>query len=123
MLVTVRCPADGVVGVSVADLMTVLVRSGSDVELTYACPSCGSPIVVSASVEPGLTALAGDLRTCRVPLTGGSRRSECAVAVPCPLRRREDGPRIAAYAEYFHRELAHADTADAMLAEIDARCR
>jgi hypothetical protein len=123
VLVTVRCPADGVVGVSVADLRTVVVRSGSDVEVTYACPLCGSPIVLSASVEPGLAALAGPAGGCRIPVPGATRKRALERLSSRPLRRREDRPRIDAYAEYFRRELAHTDTVDAMIAEMDARRR
>jgi len=120
VLVTVRCPADGVVGVSVADLRTVVVRSGSDVEVTYACPLCGSPIVIPASVDPGLSALAGPLGCRRIAVPGEARLRVPPISAARPLRRREDRPRIDAYAEYFRRELAHADTVDAMVAEMDA---
>lgn len=120
MLVTVRCPADGVVGVSVADLRTVVVRSGSDVEVTYACPRCGSPIVLCASVDAGLAALAGPIERHRVPVAGAPGRAGSEPASACSVRCREDRPRIEAYVEYFRQELARADTVDAMLAQMDA---
>jgi len=121
VLVTVRCPADGVVGVSLGDLLKVVVRSGSDVAATYACPLCGSPITLESTVEPGLADLLAFRNGCAGRADRLWSRDGCGTS-PSPPRH-SGGSHIEAYAEYFRRELAHADTAEAMIAEMDAPCR
>jgi hypothetical protein len=112
MRVTVRCPADGVVEVSLRDLEVVVVRSGSDVQATYRCPLCGSPVVVGSDLEPGFIAWV-------------ARQSSCRCTMPDLCDAEGDGllPKVVvsqdAYVEYFRRELAGAETVEAMLAMMD----
>jgi hypothetical protein len=122
MKFTVWCAADGAVEVSIGDVTTVIVRSGSDVEVAFTCPVCGAPIAVRAEVPTGLAGLLGD--------GWGDLQSGHAEAWATPVARRagetEASPdaaesrRIDAYIEYFRRELEAADTVESMLSFMDA---
>lgn len=121
MRFTVWCAVDGAVEVSIDDVTTVIVRSGSDVEVAFTCPVCGAPIAVRAEVPPGLSDLLGD--------AWGDLQSGHAEAWTVPVRYDHSGDpdtdparaaRIDAYVEYFRRELAAADTVESMVAFMDA---
>ncbi len=120
MRFTVWCAADGAVEVSIDDVTTVIVRSGSDVEVAFTCPVCGAPIAVRADVPPGLSGLLGK--------AWGDLQSGHTEAWVIPTVRRvaeaasgslDDSRRIDAYVEYFRRELAPADTVESMVAFMD----
>jgi hypothetical protein len=121
MRFTVWCAIDGAVEVSIDDVTTVIVRSGSDVEVAFTCPACGAPIAVRAEVPPGLAGLLGDAWG---DLQSGHTE---AWTVPVLYDRGHDDPtldparaaRIDAYVEYFRRELAVADTVESMVAFMD----
>lgn len=121
MRFTVWCAVDGAVEVSIDDITTVIVRSGSDVEVAFTCPACGAPIAVRAEVPPGLAGLLGDAWG---DLQSGHAE---AWAVPGELGPDEGGPaddpdeskRIDAYVEYFRRELAAVDTVESMVEFLD----
>ena len=112
MRFTVRCLVDGVVEVSVRDLDTVVVRSGSDVEATYRCPMCGSPIRVAADLAPEFVAWAV------------SRGLQCGVSEHrTPRRKREtsrDPAGDEASIELFRRELAEVRTVEDVIARAHA---
>lgn len=122
MRFTVWCPVDGAVEVATDDVMTVIVRAGSDVEVAFSCPVCGDPIAVRAQVPPSLAGLLGDVRAdpglphseAWVPLQAHPKRSTERIEVA----RASD--RIEAYMEYFRRELADADTVETMLVFMDS---
>ena len=112
MRLTVRCPADGLIEVTVRDLELVVVRSGSDVEATYRCPLCGSRVQVGSDLSMSLidwanSQLSGPSPTC----DGGCSR------VHAPALRA--GIHDAAYVEYFRRELDGVVGVAEMLALID----
>jgi hypothetical protein len=121
MKFTVWCAVDGSVEVSVDDVTTVIVRSGSDVEIAFTCPVCGAPIAVRAEVPQGLAGLVGR--------AWGDVQSGHSEAWVVPAAQRAGGDsradvgetrRIDAYVEYFRRELAAADTVESMVALMDA---
>lgn len=122
MRFTVWCAVDGAVEVSIDDITTVIVRSGSDVEVAFTCPVCGAPIAVRAEVPPGLAGLLGD--------AWGDLQSGHAEAWSAPWEREPDegeasddsreAKRIDAYVEYFRRELAAVDTVESMVEFLDA---
>jgi len=122
MRFTVWCAVDGAVEVSIDNITTVIVRSGSDVEVAFTCPVCGAPIAVRAEVPPGLAGLLGD--------AWGDLQSGHAEAWALPGEHgpeeddRTDDPgdskRIDAYVEYFRRELATVDTVESMMEFLDA---
>lgn len=121
MRFTVWCPLDGAVEVSADDVTTVVVRSGSDVEVAFGCPICGRPIAVRAQVPPGLSGLLGagwgdpQSRHPEAWVFGQADPTVSAVGPPA-----ECGPvHIDAYIEYFRRELADADTVESMLTFMD----
>ena len=120
MKFTVWCAVDGAVEVSIDDVTTVIVRSGSDVEVAFICPVCGAPIAVRADIPPGLAGLLGE--------AWGDMRSGHPEAWVVPTVRRavdaasgnaDESRRIDAYVEYFRRELAAADTVESMVAFMD----
>jgi hypothetical protein len=118
MRLTVRCPADGVIEVTVRDLETVVVRSGQDVEATYRCPACGSPVRVTSELSSGLLVWA----TCSAGCPGSSdsgitvrgARSTALFAEPSATAHDE------AYMEYFRRELASTWCVEDMVALMRA---
>ena len=122
MRFTVWCPIDGAVEVSADDVTTIVLRSGSDVEVSFGCPVCGALIAIRTQVPPGLVRLLGAAR--RDP---PSTDTKAWVAAPAVLGRSADdrsaayqSRRIDAYVEYFRRELAAADTVESMLAFMDS---
>jgi hypothetical protein len=114
MRLTVRCPADGAVEVTVRDLESVVVRSGSDVQATYRCPLCGSPVVVGSEVAPDAIAwMLQHAPGCGCPQVSG--RAGFRVGESSRVTSVYDD----AYVEYFRRELAVASTLEPMLALMD----
>jgi len=121
MRFTVWCAVDGAVEVSIDDITTVIVRSGSDVEVAFTCPACGAPIAVRAEVPPGLAGLLGD--------AWGDMQSGHAEAWAVlgehgpdegePAHDPDESKRIDAYVEYFRRELAAVDTVESMVEFLD----
>lgn len=122
MRFTVSCPIDGTVEVSADDVTTVVVRSGSDVEVAFCCPVCGTPIAIRARVPPGLVGLLGDEWGDTQP----AHSEAWVVRSGRPSPDADDAlvaasvTRIDAYVEYFRRELACADTVESMLSFMDA---
>lgn len=104
MRVTVKCPCDGSVEVTLADLELIVVCSGSDVRVTYRCPRCGREILITS--EPGP-------RFARWLLTALAEVEAGPLADPGAEKSAE------AHLEYFRRELADVDTVEAMLELID----
>lgn len=122
MRFTVWCPVDGAVEVSADDVTTVIVRSGSDVEVAFCCPVCGAPIAVRAQVPPGLAGLLnggwGDPASTHTEAWMARAQHHSGPASPDSVG--QDIEHIDAYVEYFRRELAVADTVESMLALMDA---
>lgn len=114
MRLTVRCPADGVVEVSLHDLEIVVVRSGSDVRATYRCPLCGSPIEVGAFLAPSLLAWIAARRTDDAPPEAGRPRRAGVCQGGVALRSSDE-----AFVEYFRRELSDVETVEDILAFMD----
>jgi len=122
MRFTVWCAVDGAVEVSIDDVTTVVLRSGSDVEVAFTCPVCGTPIAVRAEVPPGLAGMLGD--------AWGDLQSGHAEAWTAPVTYEKvavrstcdpsETARIEAYVEYFRREMAAADTVESMVEFMDA---
>ena len=122
MRFTVWCAVDGAVEVSADDVMTVVVRSGSDVEVAFTCPVCGAPIAVRAQVPPGLMGLLGgawgDVQSAHTEAWVAG--PTCSLNLPGDHAHSESAQRIDSYVEYFRRELAAADTVESMLTFMDA---
>lgn len=130
---SVLCPTDGPVEVGLEHIESIVVREGDTVDVHFVCPRCGSDIRVTAQVPHMLIAAldetwaaaedAGDGGALRLTRTGGIERTDvespvAAASIEDELSD-EERERIERYVEYFHRQLASADTAEAMLAEID----
>jgi hypothetical protein len=121
MRFTVWCAVDGAVEVSIDDVTTVIVRSGSDVEVAFTCPVCGTPIAVRAEVPLGLAGMLGE--------AWGDLQSGHPEAWIAPERfvrvdtrsvyDPAEAARMDAYVEYFRRELEAADTVESMVALMD----
>ena len=115
--VTVRCPADGVVEVTVRDLESVVVRSGSDVEATYRCPRCGSRVLVTSELPAGLVRWAA-CQACSAAAASetrpGAPQPRAAGAATSTARHQD------AYMEYFRLELASTRYVDEMVALMRA---
>ena len=120
---SIWCPTDGTVTVGLDDIDSIVVRSGSDVEVMFVCPLCGSRIALAARVPQEMLAMLDDAWV-RVDdgeptLITLRREGSRAHAVPEP----EPDGRVEAYCEYFRRELDDVETVEDILAEIDQRER
>lgn len=119
---SIWCPTDGSVEVGLDDIVSVVVRGGSDVEVHFSCPVCGRPISLAAQVPHALIA---SLEDGWVRIEGGDRlielrREGAVVSTDAIVASSSDEARIEAYCEYFRRELEVADTVQDALSEIDA---
>lgn len=120
---SIWCPTDGTVEVGLDDIDSIVVRSGSDVEVTFVCPVCGDLVALVAQVPHALLATLDDAWV-RIdegePRLVTLRRNRSVAVHEVPSLRSGDD-RVDSYCEYFRRELAGVVTVDDMLAEIDAR--
>ncbi|MDO8964892.1 MAG: hypothetical protein Q7W30_10445 [Coriobacteriia bacterium] len=118
---SIWCPSDGSVEVGLEDIDSIVVRSGSDVEVMFICPRCGARVTMSAQVPHALLAT---LDEAWVQIDGAEphlitlRRD--ASSVPQVMRTADTDERIESYCEYFRRELDGVCSLDDMLTEIDA---
>jgi len=120
---SIWCPVDGTVEVGLDDIDSIVVRSGTDVEVTFVCPICGDLIALAAQVPHALLATLDDAW---VRIDEGEPRLVTLRRNPgVPVRELASSfsgdDRVESYCEYFRRELATVVTVDEMLAEIDAR--
>jgi hypothetical protein len=119
---TITCPIDGPVTVSLEDIDTVVLREAERADITFVCPHCGTEISVSAVVPSflmaAIEALAEDGDSAGSAFAGMFESATQSVE-PCSTVVPGD-PVAEAYCEYFHRQLAHIECAEDMLAEIDA---
>ena len=120
---TINCPIDGPITVSLEDIDTVVLRDSEHADITFVCPHCGSEISVSAVVPSfllaAIEALADDSEGTGNPFAGIVEViSESEDGSPSP--RGLDDPVADAYCEYFRRQLAHVESVEDALHEIDA---
>jgi hypothetical protein len=134
---SIWCPSDGTVEVGLEDIDSIIVRSGSDVEVIFVCPVCGERISLAAQVPHALLAsldeawvqIDGDeprlITLRREGASAGSEEVDEEHAIEERVLEEHDDEatesRIEAYCEYFRRELTDADTVEKVLSEIDAR--
>jgi hypothetical protein len=130
---SVLCPTDGPVEVGLQHIESIVVREGDTVDVHFVCPCCGGDIRVSAQVPHMLIAAldetwaasedAGDDGAVRLTRGGGIEPVGVGPEGPGAPNGEavsaEERERIERYVEYFHRQLAATDTAEAMLSEID----
>jgi hypothetical protein len=130
---SVLCPTDGPVEVGLEHIQSIVVREGDTVDVHFVCPRCSGDIRVSAQVPHMLIAAldetwaaaedANDANALRLTRSGAGERAEAGPATrSAPSEddlNADERKRIERYVEYFHRQLAAADTAEAMLSEID----
>jgi hypothetical protein len=128
---TMVCPHDGPIDVGLEDVASVVLRGEESLEVVFACPRCGADLRVLAQVPRMLLAMLEDAVVVDeetgervVSVEGLAARGllppEMVVDRPAP-RPSGDDPSIDRHCEYFRRQLASVDSADAMLAEIDAK--
>lgn len=121
----VICPNDGPVEVGLEHISTIIFRGLESVIVILVCPRCGAEMhvalqlpdmfVAAVELDPeGPIAFDEDLFDFG-PLSRHSQRVE----PPSPIEQK----RIDKYCEYFRRQLALTEDADAALAEIDSKPR
>lgn len=130
MELTMMCPHDGPVDVGLQDVASVVVRGEDSLEVVFACPRCGADLRVLAQVPRMLMVMLEDAVVVDestgervVSVEGLAARGLLPpdmVADRAGPRRSDDDASIERHCEYFRRQLASVDSADAMLAEIDA---
>jgi DNA-directed RNA polymerase subunit RPC12/RpoP len=127
---SVTCPVHGQVDVGIADIASVVVREGDNVDVVFECPRCGSDILVTARVPRMLLAslddslVSGDgareLRMRISVLADDGVVGASGTSLPEETGAAES-ERIDRYCEYFRRQLENVPTADAMLDEMGQR--
>lgn len=122
---SVICPNDGPVEVGLDSISTIIFRGFESVIIIFVCPRCGSEIHVALQL-PDLFVAAIELDA-EGPLSFDDDLVEFPPPLPRRQRARTPSPveqkRIDRYCEYFRRQLADADDADAALNEIDSKPR
>lgn len=121
---TITCPVDGPITVSLEDIETVVLRDSEHADITFVCPDCGTEITVAAMVPSFLLAAIEAL----AEEDGGNAAFAGMVEVtafdqihqPHALSSEVDDEVADAYCEYFRRQLAHVDSVEDALHEIDA---
>jgi hypothetical protein len=119
---TITCPIDGSITVSLEDIDTVMLRDSEHADITFVCPDCGTEITVSAVVPSFLLAAIEALAE-ENDITGGPFSGMLEIAVDAeraPVVSAGENPVTDAYCEYFRRQLAHVDSVEDALHEIDA---
>jgi hypothetical protein len=131
MTFSVPCPNDGAVDVGLEDIESIVVRDEDNVEVLFTCPQCGGRISVSAQVPHVLLAALEEVwtgteedemeRAVRFTAVISEVVEEPVHVIEVPEVSEDDAERIERYCEYFRRQLQHAPSVDAMLAEIDGK--
>jgi len=119
---SIWCPTDGTVEVGLEDVDSIVVRSGSDVEVIFVCPMCGRRITFAAQIPHALLAGLDDAWVRVEDEDARSttlRRGSAQATEATPSAPVVDEVLVESYCEYFRRELAGADTVEAMLALMD----
>ncbi|NTW29565.1 MAG: hypothetical protein HGA39_09430 [Coriobacteriia bacterium] len=125
MELTITCPVDGPVNVSIEDIDSVVLRESECADVMFVCPHCGSEISVTGVVPSfllsAIQAIAEETEDpgrsrCDLSAAVGVRRTSPSVSV-------ERDEVIEAYCEYFRRQLAHVDCVHDALAEIGTPTR
>jgi len=135
---SIFCPYDGRVEVGLEQIANVILHDAECVDVVFNCPVCGEEIKIQLRI-PNLLVTAMEL----VELAEGRPTSERFMMVrgsaddsasadadelltehvesPGPALEQdlEQDARIEGYCEYFRRQLAAADSVEAMLAEMD----
>jgi hypothetical protein len=136
---SIECPTDGEVRVGLQNVISIVVRGSDALEVVFGCPLCGSELRVMAQVPRMLLATLEDAvvvdertgeHTISVAglIARGLIPAEAAEALAgeVGVGAGDPGPeaaeeRIERYVEYFRRQLAAAQSADAILTEIDSK--
>lgn len=118
---TVTCPIDGPIDVDFEDIDTVVLREQDRADITFTCPHCGSEITVTAIIPSFLLAAIQALAD-----EGGSADAEGLVVLTAeydsePELSNTDDGRVESYCEYFRRQLAHTESVEAAIAEMDSK--
>jgi hypothetical protein len=138
---SIECPTDGEVRVGLQNVVSIVVRGSDALEVVFGCPVCGAELRVMAQVPRMLLAtledavvvdertgehtisVAGLIERGLIPAEAAEAlAAEMTGAVAAPRPEPEvDQERIERYVEYFRRQLAAAQSADAILTEIDSK--
>lgn len=110
----VVCQNDGRIDVPVENLTAILIYGTDVVDMVMTCPLCGEDIHLRARIPDLLVTVMESVDALELE---PARRLRTARV----MEERVDDPRFEGYIAYFHRQLEHADTVDAMLDEIDGR--
>ncbi len=130
MTFSIICPNDGNIDVGLEDIESIIVRDEDSVEVLFKCPRCGGEISVSAQVPRVLLSALEDVWSPVEENEGDERHLRFTAVVADlhgdvttqePETSAQDAERIERYVEYFHRQLESAESADAVIAEIDGR--
>jgi hypothetical protein len=136
---SIECPTDGEVRVGLQNVISIVVRGSDALEVVFGCPLCDAELRVMAQVPRMLLATLEDAvvvdertgeHTISVAglIARGLIPAEAAEALAgeVGVGAGDQGPevdeeRIERYVEYFRRQLAAAQSADAILTEIDSK--
>lgn len=125
---SVICPNDGTVQVGLADVTAVVVKGREEVEVIFACPICGSQVMISVRMPHMLLAAIeadqAELARWIGSVEGAVRKTGADTPLAADLRASaDDAARIERYCEYFRRQIAETPDVESMLAEMDSKER
>jgi hypothetical protein len=136
---SIECPNDGEVRVGLRHVISIVVRGSDALEVMFGCPVCGAELSVMAQVPRMLLATLEDavvvdertgehtisvqglIERGLIPSEAAQELGVDAGAAAVGAPEELDTERIERYVEYFRRQLAAAQSADAILTEIDSK--
>jgi hypothetical protein len=136
---SIECPKDGEVRVGLPNVVSIVVRGSDALEVVCGCPVCGEELRVMAQVPRMLLAtledavvvdertgdhtisVAGLVERGLIPAEAVAGLTGVGAEGADPQAPQVDEERIERYVEYFRRQLASAQSADAILTEIDSK--
>jgi hypothetical protein len=137
---SIECPTDGEVRVGLQNVVSIVVRGSDALEVVFGCPVCGAELRVMAQVPRMLLAtledavvvdertgehtisVAGLIERGLIPAEAAEALAGETAGVGVSGKVPEvDEERIERYVEYFRRQLATVQSADAILTEIDSK--
>lgn len=121
------CPNDGRIELGLESVTAVVFHGAESVEVVFACPHCGATLRALLPTPNVIAAAAMEVvrQLNEVDGAGGSSAGPDAESLSAEHRRHEAAVRRGReaagepYCEYFRRQLAHIESVEDFLAEID----
>jgi len=113
------CPVDGLVDLGLEHIAAVVLHDPDAVDVVFTCPHCGETLQATLRV-PNLMNAAMQLAS-HIEQVAVDPDLEVAPGDLSADRASLQNPHEDSYCEYFRRQLAHVESVEDLLAEIDGR--